>query len=153
MLRLLAAAAAVLSLAAAGTASARTTAASCNLVSPTVLHAVLGITVGSLTRSTSPGGLTCAYTVNGVPGVVIVNFEKNVPLAVFQATKKSFSHSNPHARTLRGLGDSAFTATQGTRPFAFTLLFVHKGTSELSITATASLAKCKRLATRLLPHV
>src|SRR4051794_19426433 len=153
MLRLLAAAAAVLSLAAAGTASARTTTASCNLVSPAVLRAVLGITVGSLTRQTSPGGLTCSYSVNGIPGVVIVNFEKNVPLAVFQATKKSFSHSNPHTRSLHGLGDSAFTATQGTRPFAFTLLFVHKGTGELSITAAAPLAKCRHLAVVLLPHV
>jgi hypothetical protein len=137
----------------AAPASARTQAASCSLVSPAVLHHVLGVTVGSLTTQSGHGHLSCSYSVNGVPDVVKVSFDTGVSLAMFTATKNSFAHAYQHVHAVHGLGDSAFAGSQGTGAFGSTLLFVHKGHSQLGVTANASLAKCEQLARMLLPHV
>ncbi len=141
-----------LALAVAGSASARREAASCNLVRPSVIHNVLGVTVGPLTSHARAGVLTCAYSVNGVPNVVQISFASNVSAAAFHATQVSFTHAYPNAHAVHGLGDAAFAAGQGAGLFAETLLFAHKGHSQVTVTATASLAKCEHLARLLLPH-
>ncbi|HEV2590516.1 MAG TPA: hypothetical protein VGU02_01360 [Gaiellaceae bacterium] len=137
----------------AAPAAARSEAPSCHLVSPAVIRSVLGVTVGPLTRQADHSTLVCSYSVTGVPDAVKVTFESGVSSAEFSATRTSFAHAYQHVRAVHGIGDSAFEASQGTGPFASTLLFVHKGSNEIGVTAVASLARCERLARLLLPHV
>jgi hypothetical protein len=133
-----------------GTASARVASGPCGVVSPFVIHATLGVTVGQLKVSHSHNSLTCSYSVNGVPDAVQVTWQSGVSAAEFAATTQSAARSFPHAHTGAGPGYTYWWTTVGSGPYGSTIYLLHKHTSELDITAIASYAKVSGLAHHLL---
>ncbi len=117
---------------------------SCALVTPAEVSAALGIT-GTVSQTTVNGPVTLC----SLPGGGLVRFETGYSLSDFQSAKAQFPSHGETTSDLAGLGDAAYTSTAA----ASNTVVALRGSTEILVTASFSLAQLESLVRAILPSL
>ncbi|MGA2037458.1 MAG: hypothetical protein ABSH04_07750 [Acidimicrobiales bacterium] len=99
------------------------------------------------------GPLTvCTYD-GSSPGPVFIRFETGENASTFAAGKQQFEQTGGRITDLPGLGDAAYSSTQGSGESQSNTIAVLKGGIELLVTAPVSLDDVDALARQILPSI
>jgi hypothetical protein len=119
-----------------------------------MVQSALGLSVGSPTSQVNGAVTVCTYSGTGsTPATVIVRFETGMTQAGFATAKAGFGQHGEPTTDVNGLGDAAYSSTLGAAQFQQNTIVVLKGSTELLISAPATLAQVEALANQILPSI
>ena len=137
----------------ASQAAGGTTAVSCSLAPSDLVSSALGVTgLTALTETASGGGAACVYSATG--NIVSLSMFSDATTAKMTTEQQTMAKTE-QVKAYPGLGDEAFTGTLSagkTLPSSNTLV-ARKGSVEIMIVSTASVAAEKSLAEQLFTKI
>jgi len=135
-------------------ASASAKSLSCTMVPPAEIKATLGLSVGKPTVNNSgpPLGLVCDYTVANTGGTISVTVSFLRPETAKDFASGQKSSIGGTTRTVRGLGQMAYSNVMGSGQYAISTLYVLQDNTRTMVQAVATLAKVEGLARKILPQ-
>ena len=123
---------------------------SCSSVPASEVNTALGTNVGN--PSVQPNGAVtvCTYTSQSPIATVIVRFETGMTQSSFTTARSQFDQHGEPTSTVSGIGDAASSSSTGTGQYQSNTIVVLKGSTELLVTAPASLSQVESLAQEIL---
>ena len=134
-------------------ASAATKPPGCALVPPSLVSTVYGASFGPPKAQTSGPVQVCLFLATTPVISVLVRFETDESAAAFNAARKQFDARGEHTVTSPRFGQKAYTVLLGSGRVSTGTVVVLKGSTELLVSGTGSLAKCEALADKVLPKL
>ncbi|MHB8680979.1 MAG: hypothetical protein ACYDA2_02645 [Acidimicrobiales bacterium] len=125
----------------------------CGLVSAAEVNAALGTNVGSPSAQPNGSVTVCTYTSSSPIATVIVRFQTGMSMSDFATARAQFDQHGETTTSVSGLGDAAYSSSAGTGQYQQNTIVVLKGSTELLITAPASLDQVEALARQVLPSI
>lgn len=122
----------------------------CGLAPASVVDGVYGAKLTGPTAQTQGPVTVCSFFSVAPVVSVLVRFEVNETVAMFEAGRKSFTEHKEPTRTVPGLGRMAFSSVLGSGNTLTSTVVVLSGQTELLVTGTGPLAKALSLAKKVL---
>jgi hypothetical protein len=138
---------------AAPVASAATKPPGCAVVPSSLVGTVYGASFGPPKAQTSGPVQVCFFSAVAPVITVLVRFQAGESDAAFNAARKQFDARGEHTVASRRFGPQAFTVVLGSGRAETGTVVVLKGSTELLVSGTGSLAKCEALANKVLPKL
>jgi hypothetical protein len=134
-------------------ASAATKPPGCAVVPPSLVSTVYGAPFGPPKAQTNGPVQVCLFLATAPVISVLVRFQVSESDAVFNAARKQFDARGEHTISSSGFGQKAYTVVLGSGKVLTGTIVVLKGSTELLVSGTGSLAKCEALAKKVLPKL
>ncbi|HZU80985.1 MAG TPA: hypothetical protein VE991_13790 [Acidimicrobiales bacterium] len=128
-------------------------AASCSDVPASEVNSALGTTVGDPSSTVNGPVTVCTYKSTSPVATVIVRFQTGMTQSSFTSDRSQFDQHGEPTQSVSGIGDAAYSSSIGSGQYTNNTLVVLKGSTELLVTAPASLAQVQALAQQILPKL
>jgi hypothetical protein len=125
---------------------------SCSLAPVSEVNEALGLNMQNPSSQVNGPLTVCTYD-GSSPGPVFIRFETGENASTFAAGKQQFEQTGGRITDLPGLGDAAYSSTQGSGESQSNTIAVLKGGIELLVTAPVSLDDVDALARQILPSI
>jgi hypothetical protein len=122
---------------------------SCDTASASEVGSALGFTGLQDPTSNSLGTVSeCMYAASS--GSVLIRYETQMTMADFETGEQGFAMNGVAAAPVTGVGDAAYSSSLGSGSEAINTLVVLRNTTEVEISAPATLADLEALAAQII---
>jgi len=125
---------------------------SCAVASADQVAAALAVQAIGPTSQVNGAVTVCLYASSTNARNVTIRYQAGMSASDFATAESTFSQHGEPTKPVSGIGDKGYSSTIGTGQYVTNTLAVLKGSTEVQVSAPASLARIEALAKQILAH-